>query len=106
MEVVLHPVDFVGQAGPKIGHHDVYGPWNVFGNTRSFYMSTRVDPEDANVMLWFRFEKPQRIAKVGCVVLNNGGPKAFDVVASNDCNSWQDLLGVENASITESRSEN
>jgi len=58
--------------------------------------------------IWWRFPMPHRLAKISVCVMSVGprnSPKKLDVVASDDCENWTDLLNIEDTGFTESSKE-
>lgn len=107
---VFRTVKFLGTAGPdsatfsnRYDNMRKYHPNDAFGLGENDQFLKAVYGEGNSFTIWFKFEMPKKITKVGIESGHNPGyfPHKIDILGSNGCGNWENLFHVENANFKE-----
>merc|ERR1712087_155690 len=96
------PVIYDGTADASSIYSDNYVAQNAFNqeNPDARWCSEAVYPGK----IWFKFTSAVKVVKISFSSIHGKwwkeSPKAFDVIASNDCINWDILLSVTNSGFT------
>ena len=98
------PVVYDGTAGASSQYSASYSAQKAFNQENPRWCSKAGYP----AKIWFKFRSAVKVMKISFSSVENGkhgyewkqSPKTFNMIASNDCRTWDTLLSVTNSGFT------
>ena len=96
------PVVYDGTAGASLQYSSSYSAQKAFNqeNPEARWCSTVGYP----AKIWFKFTSAVKVVKISFSSVDSNkwkeSPETFNVIASNDCSTWDTLLSVTNSGFT------